>query len=93
MKALLIAALTLFSVSAMAESIDGAVARVEMEEGASCTQVDQTLRKCFNTVCLYTNIYSCSSDVESFDLKVKVIEYTNFSNERIIKARGTKIVR
>ena len=93
MKTLIVALFTLFSVSAMAGSIDAAVTRVEMNEGATCAQVDQTLRKCFNTVCAYTNVYFCETETGTFDLNVKVIEYTNFSGERIIKVRGTNILR
>lgn len=93
MKSLLIASLCLFSISAMAESVKDVVARMEATHEVSCSKVDQTMKKCMNTACMYTNIYACSSEVDSFGMKVKVLEYTGMDSERKIEARGVTLDR
>lgn len=91
MKALIAGLFILTSFAASAESVRQAVTRVEIQNDAACTQVDQTWKKCLNTLCYYSNKYYCSSDLSDFELVVKIKEYTKFDGEKVIKTRGIKI--
>lgn len=92
MKALIAGLFILVSFAASAETINQAVARVEMENDAVCTQVDQTWKKCLNSMCFYSNKYICSTDSKDFNLVIKIKEYTNFDGDKVIKVRSVKVI-
>ena len=93
MKAVIISLFALLSFSAMANDVSSAVSSVEVENRASCTEVDRTMRKCINTVCVYKIELFCRADAQDFTTKVGVVEYTNLSGEKVTKATSVKVIR
>lgn len=93
MKAALISLFALLSFSAFAGDVTTAVSNVESENRASCTEVDRSMRKCINTVCVYKIEYFCRGEASDFTTKVGVVEYTNFSGEKVKKTTSVKVLQ
>jgi len=83
MKNILLLIAVLFSYSALAETSEEAVRRIENKRNATCEFTSQSsFKKCFGSpmTCYYTKQFACESTDGNFTLKLRMKEFLDFNS-------------